>query len=101
MFFFYRILPELARKTSTVITPNTCLDGSQKQNDIIHKTGTNDVKELNNFLAFVNVITFARTRRSAIIPKKIKEKIIRLCFLFHLPDDKLLNNVKKNPNANI
>ncbi len=57
-----RSLPELARKIRTVTTPNTGVDWSQKQNDIIHKTGTNDVNEFDNFLVFVNVIIFDRTR---------------------------------------
>jgi hypothetical protein len=45
-----------------VITPNICRDRSQKESDIIHKAGINDVKALNNFLALVNVIIFDRTR---------------------------------------
>jgi hypothetical protein len=58
---YIQFLPELARKIRTVITPTICLDSSQKQNDIIHKTGINDVKEFDTFLAFVNVILFDRT----------------------------------------
>ncbi len=56
------ILPEIARKMRMVITPNIWFDWSQKQSDIIHKTGINDVKELNIFLALVNVNIFDRTR---------------------------------------
>jgi hypothetical protein len=95
-------LPELARKIRTVITPNTRLDSSQKQNDTIHKAGINDVKELNNFLEFVNVIIFDRIRRSVIIPNKKTNSVFLFTLnYFLLPDNKLLNNVKKNPNDNM
>ncbi len=36
----------------------------------MHKQGINEVKELNNFRTFVNVIKFFRTSVSAIIPIK-------------------------------
>jgi hypothetical protein len=45
-----------------VIIPNVLCCESQKQSDIIHKQGINDVKELDNFLAFVNVSVCDRTR---------------------------------------
>jgi hypothetical protein len=61
-------LPEAIRIISIVITPSVCRVSSQKHRIIIHIAGMNDAMELNNLRTFVNVIFFARTRRSAMIP---------------------------------
>ena len=48
--------------------PKICRSSSQKYNEIRHKQGINEVNELNNLRAFVNVILFLRTRMSDIQP---------------------------------